>query len=63
MPKKKLVAWQKKYVDGIKDLDNEDLLNCLVEAAQDAEYFKPARFHLGVAFDAVLERMENEPTF
>lgn len=63
MPKKKLEAWQKKYIDGIKNLDNEELLKYLVEAAQDAEYFKPAEFHLGVAFDAVLERMEYEPTF
>lgn len=59
MAKKKLEPWQKKYKERISDLTNRELLDSLIEAAQDAEYYKPARFQLNAAFDVVLERMED----
>jgi hypothetical protein len=59
VPKKKLEPWQKKYKERISNLTNKELLDSLIEAAQDVEYYKPAEFHLDVAVDAALERMED----
>ena len=56
----KLEPWQKLYKKRVSDSTNKELLKLLIDAAQDAEYHKPARFHLDVAVSETLERLSSE---